>query len=144
MQKILLVEDQKDFQLMALNCLSDQYLMTVAGSLSEARERMKTEDFDMVLMDVMLPDGSGFEFVRRLKENQFLRHIPVVFLTSKSEIDERSRGLGLGAEDYIAKPYMPREFTARITARLKLFAAPMRSRIALDLENFSLKSLKSA
>lgn len=135
MQKILLVEDQKDFQLMAMNCLSDRYLICVASSLLEARERMTTEDFDLVLMDVVLPDGNGFEFVRRLKENNFLRHIPVVFLTSKSDISERSRGLKLGAEDYIAKPYSPREFTARVTARLQLFEAPVRSRSAEDIEH---------
>lgn len=144
MQKILLVEDQKDFQLMALNCLSDRYLMCVAGSLSEARERLRNEDFDMVLMDVLLPDGSGFEFVRRLKEDQLLRHIPVVFLTSKSDVEERSRGLGLGAEDYIAKPYAPREFTARITARLKVFATPARSRVAEALDRAVLTGLKAA
>lgn len=120
MQNLLLVEDQLDFQLTVKQVLGSNYNVQIAANLTEARKAVAGERFDLIILDVTLPDGTGFEFMNQLKTDPQTRATPVVFLTAKSEVHDRVAGLDLGAEDYILKPFEPLEFKARIASKLRV------------------------
>lgn len=108
---ILLIEDELDI----LNNLKDileqnNYQVLKAKSLEESREYLE-KNLDLIILDVTLPDGDGFEFYKTaIKE----REIPTIFLTAKDLEDDIVKGLSLGAEDYITKPFLPKELLIRI------------------------------
>ncbi|MCM1499656.1 MAG: response regulator transcription factor [Clostridium sp.] len=114
---ILLVED--DFALAmgteyALQ--AEGYNVIHAGSLEKAREALEKEP-DLILLDVMLPDGNGFDFCREIRQDN--QHIPIIFLTAVGEEVNIVQGLETGADDYVTKPYRVRELFSRITANLR-------------------------
>lgn len=80
---------------------------------------LKNQQPDMILLDWMLPGIDGIEFIRRLRANEFLANIPVIMLTAKGESEDMVKGLGVGADDYINKPFSPPELMARIKAVLR-------------------------
>jgi len=94
---------------------------TGAGVISDA-EREKPALF---LLDIMIPGGDGLELCRRIRQNQALAMMPVIFLTAKSSESDRVLGLELGADDYVGKPFSPRELIARIKAVLRRFERPL-------------------
>ena len=120
MQQLLLVEDQLDFQLTVKQVLGSVYNIQIASSLAEGRAALSKRKFDLILLDVTLTDGTGFEFMHQLKASPETRAVPVIFLTAKSEIQDRVTGLDLGAEDYILKPFEPQEFKARVASKLRM------------------------
>lgn len=115
--KILLVEDN-DAIIMGLEYLLTQegYQVVTARSVGEAEVFLAREDCSLVLLDIALPDGNGFELCRRIKGNS---KIPVVFLTAKEDEADVVKGLDLGAEDYVIKPFRNRELVSRIRAALR-------------------------
>jgi len=117
MPRILLVEDEAaiaDAVLYALRAEGWQAdHVTLAG---EALDRIKTEHFDVLILDVGLPDRSGFELCRELRN---FSQTPVIFLTARGGEVDRVLGLELGADDYMVKPFSPRELVARVRARLR-------------------------
>lgn len=117
--RILLVEDNPVDQSIVTAALT-KYQVTKAGTVADANTALARELFDLVILDINLPDGNGFEFLKELKSLARLRQLPIVFLTNLSEVPARVQGLNLGAQDYICKPVDPSELCARVDARLRL------------------------
>lgn len=118
-QKILLVED--DFALAmgteyALQ--AEGYVVVHAGNLASAREAL-TQDFDLILLDVMLPDGTGYDLCKEIRQKNIL--VPIIFLTAVAEEVNVVQGLELGADDYVAKPYRVKELLSRIAANIRRY-----------------------
>lgn len=90
--------------------------LTVAATLSEGREKLSDTSFDALLLDVMLPDGDGFDMCREVRAAS---DIPILMLTARGEDTDRIVGLELGADDYLPKPFNPRELVARLRAMLR-------------------------
>ncbi|MBZ5506852.1 MAG: response regulator transcription factor [Acidobacteriia bacterium] len=83
----------------------------------------------LFLLDIMVPGGSGYEVCRQIRESRDLSRVPIIFLTAKASEEDRVRGLDLGADDYITKPFGTRELTARVRAVLRRFEQPLTTRI---------------
>ena len=118
--KILIVDDEvaiRDMLRMALE-LSD-FECIEAGNILDAHRLIVDERPDIVLLDWMLPGGSGLELLRRLKRSDTTAGIPVIMLTAKTTQDNVIQGLEVGADDYITKPFAPRELIARIKALIR-------------------------
>lgn len=115
--KILFLEDN-DSIIMGVEYLLTQegYQVRTAKEVKEARKLIETEEFDLALLDVMLPDGSGFDFCKGIREKG---SPPVVFLTAKEEESDVVRGLDMGADDYVVKPFRNRELLSRIRGVLR-------------------------
>lgn len=116
--KILLVDDEPDLRGMVKEFLQKAgfYKVVTAASCKEAGEMFHREAPDLILLDVMLPDGDGFTLLQKLREES---EVPVIFLSARDEDENRLHGLGLGADDYITKPFLPQELILRVTAVLK-------------------------
>ena len=107
-KKLLLVDDEPDLLKMVSDILKDAGFEAVlaAASVKEAVMVAKQEKPDLMILDVMLPDGDGFSLMEQLRT---FTDVPVIFLTAKDEAADKLAGLGLGADDYISKPFMPQE-----------------------------------
>ena len=115
--RILLVDDEPALQRMVGEILTGAgYETTAALSCAQALERFRAVAPDAVLLDVMLPDGDGFSLFGKLRE---IRDVPVLFLSARDEDEARLRGLGLGADDYITKPFLPQELLLRLRSVLR-------------------------
>ena len=117
-QRILIIDDEQDLgEILQFNLNATGYVAQVAASAQEALT-MDLSQFDLLLLDVMMPGMSGFELARRLKENGQTAGIPIIFLTALGSEDDLLRGFGLGADDYITKPFSVHELMARVKAVL--------------------------
>lgn len=117
--KILMVED--DFALAMgteYALTSEGYAVTTAGNLAQAREKFD-DSIDLVLLDVMLPDGTGFEFCKELREKN--SDVPIIFLTAVAEEANIVQGLEIGADDYVTKPYRVKELLARVAVNIRRY-----------------------
>jgi DNA-binding response OmpR family regulator len=119
MNRILVVDDAKDVQFLVRTALGRDFIVTSALTATEAREALKLSHFDMILLDVNLPDEDGFKFCATLKNSGSLRDTPIIFLSGKSEVVDKVMGLSLGASDYMTKPFSPVELRARVEAHLR-------------------------
>ncbi|MEK6564484.1 MAG: response regulator transcription factor [Candidatus Omnitrophota bacterium] len=118
--KILVVEDNKDIQkLLRLNLIQENFEVIQAFDGEEGLSLAKESSPDLILLDINLPKINGIELCRQLKSNPALRHIPILILTVRKEEVDRIIGFELGAEDYVAKPFSPRELILRIKAILR-------------------------
>ena len=123
-EKVLVVEDEAAIrEMLAFNLGRAGYEVHSAATGVEARSSMADKYPDVVLMDWMLPDMSGLELTRQLKRDPETREIPVIMLTARVQEDDRVAGLEGGADDYITKPFSPRELLARIKVVLRRGAA---------------------
>ncbi|CCU80254.1 Phosphate regulon transcriptional regulatory protein PhoB (SphR) [Halanaerobium saccharolyticum subsp. saccharolyticum DSM 6643] len=124
MEKILVVEDEKNIrELIKFNVENAGYEVETAVDGEEALAKL-SEEIDLVVLDLMMPEIDGMEVCRRMRAREKLRHIPIIMLTAKGEEVERILGLEMGADDYMTKPFSPRELIARIKAifrRIKEF-----------------------
>lgn len=119
-KNILLVEDEQAIREMvgfALNRAGFQ--MTEAADAVDAQERLAERLPDLILMDWMLPGTSGIDLARRLKRDEYTRDVPIIMLTARGEEEDKIGGLEAGADDYVTKPFSPRELVARIKAVLR-------------------------
>ena len=115
--RILIVDDEPTLQRMVGEILKQAGYETVGAlSCEQALERFRAAAPDAVLLDVMLPDGDGFSLFGQLRE---IRDVPVLFLSARDEDEARLRGLGLGADDYITKPFLPQELLLRLRSVLR-------------------------
>lgn len=115
--KILVVDDEKRMvRFIQLNLEQDGFQVLTAYNGAEALEQVRIQLPDLILLDIMMPDISGFEVLKRIRE---VNSVPVIMLTAKGEEDDRIQGLELGADDYITKPFSPREMVSRIRAVLR-------------------------
>jgi DNA-binding response OmpR family regulator len=116
-RRILVVDDEvRMVRFIRLNLEHDGFQVIEAYNGMQALERIRTNLPDLVLLDVMMPDIDGFEVLRTIRE---ISQVPVIMLTAKGEEDDRVRGLELGADDYITKPFSPREMVSRVRAVLR-------------------------
>ena len=116
--KILVVDDEQNLcEILAYNLRNDGDEVTEANSAEEALE-LPLAAFDLMLLDVMMGGMSGFDLARRLKTEEKTAHIPIIFLTAKDTEQDMLHGFGLGADDYIAKPFRIMEVLARVKAVL--------------------------
>lgn len=119
MYQILIVEDSIDIQEVLTLLLEPIANLHKVSSVKAALDILENHSFDLILMDVMLDDGDGFNLVAQIRQRPQGNNVPVIFLTSKSDITDKITGFQLGAEDYIVKPFDPREIRLRIESRLK-------------------------
>ncbi len=121
---ILVVEDEPAIRdLLAVNLRHGGYRPLQAADAGSARRQIDAELPDLVLLDWMLPDESGTELARQLRSDERTRSLPIIMLTARSEEGDRLNGFEAGVDDYICKPFSPRELLARIKALLRR-AAP--------------------
>ena len=119
MKKILLVEDNEAIQKGLKYSLEQEcFEVEIASDVKNAKDKLTKNEFDLVILDVMLPDGSGFELCKDIKKNMVT---PVLFLTAKDEEQDIVNGFDLGADDYVAKPFRPRELISRINNILRRY-----------------------
>jgi two-component system phosphate regulon response regulator PhoB len=117
---ILVVEDETDLaDLVAFNLREAGHEVTVAHTGANALAEIARQRPELVLLDVMLPDISGFEVCRRLRRSAETTNLPVIMLTAKAEEVDRIVGFEVGADDYVVKPFSPRELTLRVDAILR-------------------------
>jgi two-component system phosphate regulon response regulator PhoB len=120
MATILLVDDEPDIrEVMRFALEGSGFRVLEAGHADEARKLMQAEDPDLLLLDWMLPGRSGLELALQLKQNPKTRATPIIMVSARGEEEDRIRGLETGADDYIAKPFSPREMVARVNAVLR-------------------------
>lgn len=119
MKKILLVEDNEAIQKGLKYSLEQEYFeVEIASDVKNAKDKLTKNEFDLVILDVMLTDGSGFELCRNIKKNMVTS---VLFLTAKDEEQDIVNGFDLGADDYVVKPFRPRELISRINNILRRY-----------------------
>lgn len=118
MQRILIVEDEEAIaNLIKINLTAEGYHCTCAYDGKMGADYIEKEFFDLILLDIMLPEISGYELLEYVKP----MGTPVIFLTAKDGVDDRIKGLKLGADDYIAKPFQIGEVSARVEALLRRY-----------------------
>lgn len=116
-ESILMIDDDHALATMLAEYLGQRGLaLEVAETLAQGEERLGTQHFGALILDAMLPDGDGFEFCRSLRQHSAL---PILMLTARGEEIDRIIGLELGADDYLPKPFNPRELVARLRALLR-------------------------
>lgn len=119
-KRILVVEDEAPIrQMMRFSLERAGFLVDEAGDAREARLAIVEQAPDLVLLDWMLPGTSGIDFARELNTNESTRELPIIMVTARAEEENRVRGLDLGCDDYVTKPFSPSELVARIRAVLR-------------------------
>jgi two-component system, OmpR family, phosphate regulon response regulator PhoB len=123
--KILVVDDEPDITaLVAYHLAKAGYRVSTAASGAEALRAAREERPDVVVLDLMLPGVSGYDVLTELRSREETRDVGVILLTARREETDRIRGLSLGADDYLTKPFSPQELTLRVAAVLRRLQAP--------------------
>lgn len=118
--QILVVEDERDIAaLIAYHLTREGFRVRTVSSGGDAVEAIRTERPDLVVLDLMLPEMSGYQILEEMRRREELQDVPVVVLTARREEADRIRGLELGADDYLTKPFSPQELVLRIGAVLR-------------------------
>lgn len=118
--KILIVEDEPDIRkTLQYNLAKESYDVVTASSISEAKSLTNQNQPNLIILDLMLPDGSGLDFCRDIKSTEDTKNIPVIILTAKTDEVDRVVGFELGADDYVTKPFSVRELVLRVKAIMK-------------------------
>jgi two-component system phosphate regulon response regulator PhoB len=128
--EILIVEDEIEIrELMALHLLRQGFRVTEVGSIEDATEKIKSQDFDLLVLDWMLPHGSGIDLVSSLRSGSILnlnpakiegnKVVPILMVTAMANSEDVVRGLDVGADDYVTKPFEPKILIARVNALLR-------------------------
>lgn len=117
-KRLLLVDDEQELLDMVVSILNEDGFQNIktAKTVAEAIAVSETYQPELAILDVMLPDGNGFDLMKQLKSKS---DYPVLFLTARGEDDDKFRGFGLGADDYIVKPFLPKELIYRVNAILR-------------------------
>ncbi len=117
---ILVVDDEKDIlELVSYNLKKEGFGISVSTDGEDALRRVKQEKYDLIILDLMLPGIQGMELCRILKSSEDTSFVPIIMLTAKNEEFDKVLGLEMGADDYITKPFSPRELIARVKAVLR-------------------------
>jgi len=119
-KKILVVDDEPDVtDLLTYTLKSKGFTVEAVNDPNASIGLARSFLPDLVILDVMMPEITGIQICRMLRADPQLKHVPVIFLTAKAEEDDRIHGLETGADDYVAKPFSPRELTLRVQALLR-------------------------
>jgi putative two-component system response regulator len=118
-KNILIIDDVLDNIQVAMNILKEDgydfsYATSGVEGLDLINQKSEETNFDLILLDIMMPEVDGFEICRQIKENPQTSFIPIIFLTARADVESISRGLSLGAVDYISKPFHADELLARV------------------------------
>lgn len=133
---VLIVDDVPDNIQVAMNFLKEEpYNLSFATRGQEALALLKTHEYDLILLDIMMPEMDGYEVCRRIKAEPRLQDIPIIFVTAKVDVDSISQGFRAGAVDYLCKPFHAEELLARVNTHLSLY----RAKKLLQLNNLSLQ-----
>jgi two-component system phosphate regulon response regulator PhoB len=136
--KILIVDDEAAIRDMVCLALRQaDYECLQAADAQQAQEQLQRELPDLVLLDWMLPGTSGVEFARRLRREKTTAHLPIIMLTARAQEEDKVKGLDTGADDYVTKPFSPRELLARIKALLRR-SAPLAVDLPVEIDGLSL------
>lgn len=119
-QRILIVDDEPNNLQLMMQILNDYYQLAFAANGKKALEIAHKLEIDLILLDIMMPGTDGYEVCRTLKADESTKDIPIIFVTAKDEINDETKGLGLGAIDYIIKPVSPSIVRARVKNHLEL------------------------
>lgn len=118
--KILVIEDEPDIRRnLEYNLSREGFSVSAAASISEASTLLASTDYNLILLDLMLPDGSGLDLCKSIKSNSDTESIPIIILTAKDDEVDKVVGFELGADDYVTKPFSVRELILRVKAVLK-------------------------
>jgi phosphate regulon transcriptional regulator PhoB len=118
--RILVVDDESDLvELVTYNLAREGFRVSSAPDGEEALDKMKKGDFNLIILDRMLPDIQGTELCRIIRDNPKTAFLPIIMLTAKGEVADKVQGLETGADDYMTKPFSPRELIARVHALLR-------------------------
>ncbi len=118
---ILIVDDEpRNIQLLGSLLKEHNYEVEFAMNGLQALEWTANKQFDLILLDIMMPEMDGYEVCKKLKANSANRHIPVIFLTAKTETEDIVRGFEVGGSDYITKPFRPPELLARVKVQVEI------------------------
>lgn len=115
---MLVVEDNAEMRILVEAAL-DEYQLTFSSTLKDAKEAITKKKFELILLDLGLPDGDGLKFLAELSATAETKDIPVIILSGKSETVNKVMAFSIGAEDFISKPFDPLELKARVTAKLR-------------------------
>lgn len=119
-KRIAIVEDEAELaSLIEYNLARQGYHAQIFGGTRGTAKSLEQYKPDLILLDVMLPDADGFELCRQIRQSAVLARIPVLFLTARAEEVDRVLGLEIGGDDYMTKPFSPRELVARVKAHLR-------------------------
>ena len=119
MRKILIIEDERAIAELERDYLEiENFLVVIANDGEKGLELSLNEDFDLIVLDLMLPKISGFEICKKIRE---IKNIPIIIVSAKNDDIDKVRGLGLGADDYISKPFSPLELVARIKGNINRY-----------------------
>ena len=119
-KKILIIEDEPDIRkTLEYNLSREGYGVISTSSLAEGRNSLESNSFSLILLDLMLPDGSGLDLCREIKSDKIFSSIPIIILTAKDDEVDKVVGFELGADDYVTKPFSVRELILRVKAVLK-------------------------
>jgi len=117
---ILVIEDEPDIRKnLEYNLIREGFKVSSVGSLNEANKTINNNNFSLILLDLMLPDGSGLDLCKKIKTNPETETIPIIILTAKDDEVDKVVGFELGADDYVTKPFSVRELILRVKAVLK-------------------------
>jgi len=120
MKNVLIVDDEPDLvELVSYNLKKEGFQVATAPDGGVALEKARKKNFDLIILDLMLPGIQGIELCRILRNDPKTERVPIIMLTAKGDEADRVRGLETGADDYMAKPFSPRELVARVKAVLR-------------------------
>lgn len=147
MKKILVVDDEKELtSLVSLHMKMAGYEVLTAANGEKALAAAQEEKPDLIILDLMLPKIDGWEVCRRLRQDPEIKNVPVIMLTARAEIEDKLKGFEAGADDYVTKPFSPRELVSRVKRVLaraeSVLQKPKRyikGKLEIDLEDFKVK-----
>jgi two-component system alkaline phosphatase synthesis response regulator PhoP len=119
-KRILIIEDDKDIvELLKHYLVKENFVLKHAADGFSGLEKAKSENFDLIILDIMLPEMDGLEVCKELRGDHKTASVPIIMLTAKTEETDKIVGLELGADDYVTKPFSPKELVARVKALLR-------------------------
>ena len=119
-KRLLAVEDAPDYQMIIKSTFKDDYEVTVASDGNQASLALTRQHFDLILLDIILPDSDGYEICSMLRSQEATKNTPIIFVTSRESVPDKVMGFSLGADDYITKPFNILELKARVAAKLRI------------------------
>lgn len=141
MKNILMVEDDSTIAFAVKYAVEQEgFNLDIAENLENARKIVNSKEYDLILLDVMLPDGNGYDFCKEIRENN---EIPVIFLTACDEEVNIVMGLDIGGDDYMTKPFRVRELISRIKAVLRRRSTYSESKKVLKFGSLSIHTLEA-
>ena len=137
-RRVLVVEDETPIREMLCFVLEQKGFEPIEAADFEQGLAKVCEPFpDLILLDWMLPGGTGIQFIKQLKQDELTRQIPIIMLTARGEEEDKVRGLEVGADDYITKPFSPKELTARLKAVIRR-AVPTSTEEVIEIQGLRL------